>query len=83
MPLAHILVIEDDDDVARLEQTVLERAGYDVRVTASGGAKTLDDLRSLVAGTPSNVDSAIVGSALYEETLDLAEAIAALSGVAR
>jgi DNA-binding response OmpR family regulator len=36
MALAHILVIEDDDDVARLEQTVLERAGYDVKVTASG-----------------------------------------------
>lgn len=36
MPLARILVIEDDDDVARLEQTVLERAGYEVRVTGSG-----------------------------------------------
>ena len=36
MGIARILVIEDDEDVARLEQTVLERAGYDVRVTASG-----------------------------------------------
>jgi DNA-binding response OmpR family regulator len=36
MALARILVIEDDEDVARLEQTVLERAGYDVRVTGSG-----------------------------------------------
>jgi len=36
MALARILVIEDDEDVARLEQTVLERAGYEVRVTASG-----------------------------------------------
>ena len=36
MPLARILVIEDDEDVARLEQTVLERAGYEVRVTGSG-----------------------------------------------
>jgi phosphoribosylformimino-5-aminoimidazole carboxamide ribotide isomerase len=50
-----------------------------LRVTASGGAKTLDDLRALVAGTPPNVDSAIVGRALYEETIDLAEAIAAVS----
>ena len=50
-----------------------------LRVTASGGAKTLDDLRSLVAGTPSNVDSAIVGRALYEGTIDLAEAIAAVA----
>jgi DNA-binding response OmpR family regulator len=36
MALARILVIEDDEDVARLEQTVLERAGYEVRVTGSG-----------------------------------------------
>jgi DNA-binding response OmpR family regulator len=34
--LARILVIEDDEDVARLEQTVLERAGYEVRGTGSG-----------------------------------------------
>jgi phosphoribosylformimino-5-aminoimidazole carboxamide ribotide isomerase len=50
-----------------------------LRVTASGGAKTLDDLRALADGTPENVDAAIVGRALYEETLDLAEAIAAFS----
>ena len=31
-----MLVIEDDEDVARLEQTVLERAGYEVKVTSSG-----------------------------------------------
>jgi phosphoribosylformimino-5-aminoimidazole carboxamide ribotide isomerase len=48
-----------------------------LRITASGGAKTLADLRALVAGTPPNVDSAIVGRALYEGTIDLAEAIAA------
>ena len=45
-------------------------------VTASGGAKTLEDLRAMFAGTPSNVDHAIVGRALYEGTIDLAEAIA-------
>jgi phosphoribosylformimino-5-aminoimidazole carboxamide ribotide isomerase len=44
-------------------------------VTASGGAKTLDDLVALTAGTPPNVDHAIVGRALYEGTIDLAEAI--------
>ncbi|MBV8371602.1 MAG: 1-(5-phosphoribosyl)-5-[(5-phosphoribosylamino)methylideneamino] imidazole-4-carboxamide isomerase [Candidatus Eremiobacteraeota bacterium] len=65
-------------------------AGYDVaalahvaslaplRVTASGGARTLADLLDLRAGTPANVDAAIVGRALYEGTLDLAEALAAL-----
>src|SRR5215469_12734388 len=36
MALARMLVVEDDEDVARLEQTVLERAGYEVKVTASG-----------------------------------------------
>ncbi|GEM_PF-7046164 len=50
-----------------------------LKVTASGGAQTLDDLSALAAGTPENVDSAIVGRALYEGTLDLAEAIGALS----
>jgi phosphoribosylformimino-5-aminoimidazole carboxamide ribotide isomerase len=65
-------------------------SGYDVaalahvaslaplRVTASGGARTLDDLLALRDGTPENVDAAIVGRALYEGTLDLAEALAAL-----
>jgi phosphoribosylformimino-5-aminoimidazole carboxamide ribotide isomerase len=45
--------------------------------TASGGARDLADLRALRAATPSSVDHAIVGRALYEGTLDLAEAIAA------
>ena len=36
MSVARILVIEDDDDVAQLEKTVLERAGYEVRVTGTG-----------------------------------------------
>ncbi len=50
----------------------------DVRVTASGGARTLDDLLALRAGTPENVDAAIVGRALYEGTIDLSEALGAL-----
>jgi DNA-binding response OmpR family regulator len=41
MALARILVIEDDEDVARLEQTMLERAGYELRITGSG-AEGLD-----------------------------------------
>ena len=63
-------------------------SGYDVaalahvagltplRITASGGAKTLDDLIALREGTPPNVDSAIIGRALYEGSIDLADAIA-------
>ncbi len=49
-----------------------------VSITASGGAKTLDDLIALRDGTPENVDAAIVGRALYEGTLDLREALRVL-----
>ncbi len=52
----------------------------ELRITASGGAKTLDDLIALRDATPENVDAAIVGRALYEGTLDLREALAALAG---
>jgi phosphoribosylformimino-5-aminoimidazole carboxamide ribotide isomerase len=51
----------------------------DLKITAAGGARTVEDLLKLASGTPPNLDSAIVGRALYEETLDLTEAIAALS----
>ena len=46
-----------------------------MRVTASGGAKTIEDLKELIAGVPGNVDMAIVGKALYDGTMNLAEAI--------
>jgi phosphoribosylformimino-5-aminoimidazole carboxamide ribonucleotide (ProFAR) isomerase len=49
-----------------------------VRITASGGARSIDDLRELAANSPEAVDSCIVGSALYKGTIDLAEAIAAV-----
>jgi phosphoribosylformimino-5-aminoimidazole carboxamide ribotide isomerase len=77
--------------VRRIVYTEIARdgmgSGYDVaalahvaalaplHVTASGGARTLDDLRALRDGTPDNVDAAIVGRALYEGTLDLQEAL--------
>ncbi|HEY9086505.1 MAG TPA: HisA/HisF-related TIM barrel protein [Candidatus Tyrphobacter sp.] len=50
-----------------------------VQITASGGARSIEDLRQLAAGAPEAVDSCIVGSALYKGTIDLAEAIAALA----
>lgn len=50
----------------------------DIRVTASGGAHSVDDLRALKAQAPPNVDACIIGRALYEGSLDLAEAIAAV-----
>jgi len=51
----------------------------DIKVTASGGAHTVHDIVALKAAMPQNVDSCIVGSALYKETLDLAEAIKAVA----
>ncbi|MBV8244293.1 MAG: response regulator transcription factor [Candidatus Eremiobacteraeota bacterium] len=47
MAKARILVIEDDDDVAKLEQTVLERADYEVKVAATGadGLELADTFR--------------------------------------
>ncbi len=51
----------------------------EIRVTASGGAHGLDDLRALRKNAPSNVDACVIGRALYEGTLDLREAIEALA----
>ncbi|HEV2261990.1 MAG TPA: response regulator transcription factor [Candidatus Rubrimentiphilum sp.] len=47
MPLAKILVIEDDSEISKLEQTVLERAGYEVRATGMGaeGLELADSYR--------------------------------------
>jgi len=80
--------------VQRIVYTEIARdgmgAGYDVAalahvaslapvsITASGGARTLDDLLALRDGTPPNVDAAIVGRALYERTLHLPDALTAL-----
>jgi phosphoribosylformimino-5-aminoimidazole carboxamide ribotide isomerase len=66
-------------------------SGYDVaalahvaalsgaKITASGGAHTLADLLAVRDGTPANVDAAIVGRALYEGTITLADALRALA----
>jgi phosphoribosylformimino-5-aminoimidazole carboxamide ribotide isomerase len=51
----------------------------EIRVTASGGAHTIADLQALREGVPENVDACVIGRALYEGTLDLSEAIAALA----
>ncbi len=81
--------------VGRIVYTEIARdgmgSGYDVAalahvaglspasITASGGAKTIGDLAAVRAGTPANVDAAIIGRALYEGTIDLAAALNALS----
>ncbi len=51
----------------------------EVKVTASGGARNIEDLRELKSSVPLTVDSCIVGSALYNGTMNLREAIAAVA----
>jgi len=51
----------------------------EMRITASGGARKMDDLLLLKREAPASVDSCVVGSALYQGTLDLAKAIAAIA----
>ncbi|HZV76867.1 MAG TPA: 1-(5-phosphoribosyl)-5-[(5-phosphoribosylamino)methylideneamino]imidazole-4-carboxamide isomerase [Candidatus Babeliales bacterium] len=51
----------------------------EVKVTASGGARNIDDLRELRRSVPVTVDSCIVGSALYSGSMDLKDAIAAVA----
>ncbi len=52
----------------------------DFPVVASGGVSNLDDIRALAALGPEVLEGVIIGSALYEGTVDLASAIAILEG---
>lgn len=54
-------------------------AAAPVQVTASGGARNIDDLKLLKQSAPAAVDQCIVGSAIYDGTIDLREAIAAVA----
>jgi phosphoribosylformimino-5-aminoimidazole carboxamide ribotide isomerase len=46
-----------------------------IPVIASGGVATLDDVRALLPLVADGVTGVITGRAIYEGTLDLAEAI--------
>ena len=46
-----------------------------LRVIASGGVSSLDDLRMLKPLEPSGVEGVIIGKALYERKFSLAEAL--------
>jgi phosphoribosylformimino-5-aminoimidazole carboxamide ribotide isomerase len=58
-----------------IQQTLAVAEVANVRVTASGGVSSLDDIKSLRDAGDSRVDSVIVGKALYEGKFKLAEAI--------
>jgi phosphoribosylformimino-5-aminoimidazole carboxamide ribotide isomerase len=79
LPIAAIIYtdITKDGMMAgpNLERTKALAQAVDVPIIASGGVTAIDDILSLAKA---NVAGAIVGRALYEEKLDLAEAIKAL-----
>ena len=59
-----------------LEQTCRIARESGLKVTASGGVSSLDDIRRLREISACGVDSVIVGKALYEGRFTLAEALA-------
>jgi len=57
-----------------VEATVAMAQASSIPVIASGGITNLDDIRALVAAADSGICGAITGRAIYEGTLDVAEA---------
>jgi len=60
-----------------IQQTLAVAEAANVRVTASGGVSSLDDIKRLRDAGDPRVDSVIVGKALYEGKFTLEEAILA------
>jgi len=60
-----------------IQQTLAVAEAANVRVTASGGVSSLDDIKRLRDTGDARVDSVIVGKALYEGKFRLEEAILA------
>ena len=58
-----------------IQQTLAVAEAANVRVTASGGVSSLDDIKRLRNAGDARVDSVIVGKALYEGKFKLEEAI--------
>ena len=64
-----------------IEQTLAIARAARIRVTASGGVSSLNDLEKLMAADEPLVDSDIVGKALYENSFTLEEALKVGRGV--
>lgn len=58
-----------------IEQTCLIARETGLKVTASGGVSSLDDIRLLSSASECGVDSVIIGKALYENRFTLKEAL--------
>lgn len=57
---------------------MLEQTG--LRIIASGGVSSMENIKALKALTPLGIDGAIVGKALYDGKLDLRQALAVAAG---
>ncbi len=57
-----------------VESTVALARNVSVPVIASGGVSSIDDVKRLCEVAEEGIDGAIIGRALYEKTLDLADA---------
>jgi phosphoribosylformimino-5-aminoimidazole carboxamide ribotide isomerase len=57
-------------------------AGVGLKVTASGGVSSIEDLKRLQAARDCGIDSVIIGKALYEGRFSLTEALEALASPA-
>ena len=60
--------------LAREEATVAMAQASSIPVIASGGITNIDDIRALKAVADQGICGAITGRAIYEGTLDVAEA---------
>ena len=60
-----------------IEQTLAVARAADVKVIASGGVSSLDDIKRLAALNEPRIDSVIVGKALYEGKIDFVPRITA------
>jgi phosphoribosylformimino-5-aminoimidazole carboxamide ribotide isomerase len=63
-----------------VEATVKLASQISIPVIASGGISTLDDIKALQAVADEGITGAIIGRALYEGTIDLAEAYKLVDG---
>jgi len=77
LPIAAIIYTDIDRDGMlsgpNLERTKALADAVDIPVIAAGGVKELNDIKKLIE--IGNIEAAITGRAMYEGTLDLAEAI--------
>ncbi|HYR75710.1 MAG TPA: 1-(5-phosphoribosyl)-5-[(5-phosphoribosylamino)methylideneamino]imidazole-4-carboxamide isomerase [Pyrinomonadaceae bacterium] len=61
-----------------LDQTCMIAETSGLKITASGGVASLEDLKRLVAVSQCGIDSVIIGKTLYERRFNLRDAIAVI-----